>query len=306
VAVHGETERRAAMPEHRLQRLVRATDRDDPGSSRVPQDVHADDRQPELGRSVGEQLDKEVLNGSGAAGHLKGLLATTGVVLRTYTDAAPTRDKVFSQIMGLYNDQAVALGDTPDNVLFAPRRAAWLESQYSASNMEALERLGVNVLVLPSMPLTLGAGTNEDRIIMIDSDEIMLFLEQPKISVYPDVLSTNMQVRFQVTCYAALLANRQPTATAVLAGTASRNGDRVLEGWVSAPDLLAPLGRCADSQLWCSDRHWSMHLEVPGSCIYREDPAFINQQLGQAAERCGVSLVTAGVRSTICRVRISS
>ncbi|MDP9233099.1 MAG: phage major capsid protein [Actinomycetota bacterium] len=188
----------------------------------------------ELGRAMGQQLDIEILNGSGAAGHLKGLLTTSGIVARTYTDASPTPAKVFSAVMGLYSDQAAALGDTPDVCLFAPRRLAQLESSYASTNRAAFDRLGIDVLAIPSMPLTLGSGTNEDRVIMIDSDEVLLYIDQPVIKVHNDVLSGNMQVRFQVTQYASVMAARQPTATAVLSGTGLRRrvsaSDQVVVG----------------------------------------------------------------------------
>jgi hypothetical protein len=85
--------------------------------------------------------------------------------------------------------------------------------------MSAFTRLGVSVVVVPSMPTNLGGGTNEDRVILVDSDEIDLYLNQPTIRVAEDVLSGNLQVRLQTFQYGALLANRQPTATGILSGT---------------------------------------------------------------------------------------
>jgi hypothetical protein len=173
----------------------------------------------ELGRAYGEALDKECLNGNGSAGHLRGLLNVTGIVSRVYTDASPTPTKVFSQIMGLLSDQVAALGDNADVILLAPRRAFHLESAYAATNLDSFERLGIDVVSVPAMMTNLGAGTNEDRVIALDSDEVLLYLDQPSIRVDPDTLSGNMQVRFQCIGYASLMATRQPTATAILSGT---------------------------------------------------------------------------------------
>ncbi len=98
--------------------------------------------------------------------------------------------------MGLYSDFVAALGGTPDTVLLAPRRAAWLEAQYNVTNLAAFNRLGISVVVVPAMPTNLGAGTNEDRVILVDSDEIDLFLDQPRIRISPDVLSDTLAGAF--------------------------------------------------------------------------------------------------------------
>jgi hypothetical protein len=65
--------------------------------------------------------------------------------------------------------------------------------------MGAFARLGMSVVPVPAMPTNLGTGSNEDRVIMVDSDEIDLHLDQPVIRLMPDVLSGNLQVRLQ--CY---------------------------------------------------------------------------------------------------------
>jgi hypothetical protein len=122
-------------------------------------------------------------------------------------------------VLALFSDYVSANGATPDVALFAPRRLAWLESSYASTNMAALERLGVSVYAPASMPTTLGTGSNEDRIILCNSEEIDLLIAEPQIRLSEDVLSGNLQIRFDVWMYGALLATRQPTSTAVLAGT---------------------------------------------------------------------------------------
>ncbi len=118
----------------------------------------------ELGRALGEAIDKAILNGSGS-GQTRGLLNVTGATAPSYTDGTPTQTEAFSAIMGLYSDFVAALGEPGTRccwhhgVRHGSRRSTtpptWPPSIVSASPWW-----------VPAMPTNLGAGTNEDRVIL--------------------------------------------------------------------------------------------------------------------------------------------
>jgi hypothetical protein len=70
-----------------------------------------------------------------------------------------------------------------------------------------------------NVPANLGAGSNEDRIIVAKWDELYLFEGTPRIRVLQEVLSGTLQVRFQIYNYAAFIGNRRPKAVSVISGT---------------------------------------------------------------------------------------
>jgi hypothetical protein len=66
---------------------------------------------------------------------------------------------------------------------------------------------------------TAAVVSGQDRIIVLVRSEVILFTREPTFKVFPEVGSSSLTVRVQVSGYAALLSNRQPTAIGVSSGT---------------------------------------------------------------------------------------
>ena len=84
----------------------------------------------ELGAAYGERLDLQIINGSGAAGQLLGLLNVTGVTATTYDDVSPTGAELLAKLWKCSSDVATAIGYGPTElIVLHPRRRAWLRAQ---------------------------------------------------------------------------------------------------------------------------------------------------------------------------------
>jgi HK97 family phage major capsid protein len=148
-----------------------------------------------LGQQYALRLNQGVISGAGTGGTIKGLLSATGTTTVTYTDATPTGPELYTVI-----GQAVSQVETlrfaePSAIVMHPRRWNWLATQtdtqnrplvvpvsaYAGMSVEAENPMGVftvraqglagsmfglPVFIDPSIPTNLGAGTNEDRILV--------------------------------------------------------------------------------------------------------------------------------------------
>lgn len=187
-------------------------------------------------------LDAQTINGSGTAPNARGVLNVTGIISVTYTDASPTVGELYPKIADAIQQIHTSRFLSPTAVVMHPRRWAWilaaldssnrpLVSPYAPQNAAALlERVGAEnvvgnihglpVIVDSSVPTNLGAGTNEDRIIVTRLEDLYLFEDgSPQGATYFEVLSANLAVRVQRWGYFAFTAERYPKATAVISGT---------------------------------------------------------------------------------------
>src|SRR5581483_10166458 len=176
----------------------------------------------DLTEAYDSQLETQLLNGSGAAGQLFGLLNVSGISTVTYTDGTPTATEMFT-----YLGQAVAaVGKNrklpPECWLMNTSRLAWLGSSEDSQNRPLMiaDRDGagdVDLLAYPveltdAMPVTLSG--NQDAIIACRPSDSLLFESAPHARVHLDVLSGTLQARIQLHCYVAALMGRYPTGTA--------------------------------------------------------------------------------------------
>lgn len=188
------------------------------------------------------KLDTQLISGSGAAGQLKGILSAGGNAI-TYTDASPTLPELYPKVADAIAQASTARKRVPNVLLMAPRRWFWalaqvdstgrpfvLPTAQGALNSLAAVRdqtfegpagtlLGLPVVLDPNMPINLGGGTNEDRIVATLTTDLILFEGGIRTRALPEVLSGTLTVRFQLYAYAAWTAERYPTGTSIAAGT---------------------------------------------------------------------------------------
>jgi len=188
------------------------------------------------------RLDSDAINGAGSAGTHFGVLNTTSVqtVAWTGTTGASLVSAIHSAI-GKVNASRLA---APDLIVMHPRRWAWLCAQsdsngrplveitpYSGDNVVAAgSAAGVNavgsvagipVISDANVPVTLGASTNEDRIIVTRRADNIL-MEQagsPLGFRFEEVLGSSLSVQMVVYGYSAFTAGRYPVASCVIQGT---------------------------------------------------------------------------------------
>jgi HK97 family phage major capsid protein len=197
----------------------------------------------DLEEDYNAKVDVQGISGSGAAGQIKGLLSITGFNAVTYTDASPTLPELYPKAADALSQASTARKRVPNVWLAAPRRWFWAVAQLDSSNrplvvptaqgpFNSLASIrdqvfegpagtlhGLPVVLEPNMPINLGAGTNEDRLVTTLTTDHVLFEGTLRTRALPEVLSGNLTVRLQLYRYVAFTAERYPGATSVVAGT---------------------------------------------------------------------------------------
>jgi HK97 family phage major capsid protein len=182
----------------------------------------------------------QVLNGTGTTGQVTGLFTQTGTTNVTVT--ATTVAGIYSGIANAVSQIHTTRFGSPNVVVMHPRRWAWLISQLDASNrplvvpnangpQNALATFngvtqqavvgtiqGLPVVTDPSIPTNQGAGTNQDAIIVMKSDDVVLYESNIRTRVLQETLSGTLTVRLQVYGYLAFSAGRYSNSLARLSG----------------------------------------------------------------------------------------
>lgn len=188
------------------------------------------------------KLDLQVLNGSNGSGQVKGLLGATGINAITYTDTSPTVAELYPKLADAVQQVHTGRFMSPTVIVMHPRRWAWILSALDSQNRPLVvpngpgqnqigtlsavasqqvvgQIHGLPVVTDPNVPTNLGAGTNEDRIIVMKADDLYLWESSIRTRVLPEVGSGNLTVRLQVYGYLAFTAERYPASISVISGT---------------------------------------------------------------------------------------
>lgn len=173
----------------------------------------------------------------------RGLLSVTGLNAVTYTSAAPTVAELYPK--GADAIQRVHTGRfmPADTVLMHPRRWAWMTASLDTTgrplvvptaNMPAnvLAQMGdvvaegfvgtwqgQPVYIDANIPTNLGTGTNEDRVIILRSDDVLLFEGTPQAEAFRETKADQLSVLLRFYNYAAIHSERYPKSISVIAGT---------------------------------------------------------------------------------------
>ena len=226
----------AGMQDVSRQTIERGT----PGIDRI---IYAD-----LTADYAAKVDAAIINGAGTSGTHKGVLNATGINTVTCTDASPTVAEAWPKL----SDALQQVGSNrkmPANlIVMHPRRWGWFTAALDSQNRPLIVAdpsaavnamgatasaafgegqlvgtlAGVPVLVDGNVPTNLGAGTNEDRIIVLRRQDPILWEEGnglPRELQFEDVGSGTLTVRLQVYGYSAFTAERFPEAVSVISGT---------------------------------------------------------------------------------------
>lgn len=185
---------------------------------------------------------------SNNAANKRGLLNVTGINAITYTDASPTVPEVWPKLIDASRQVATGRLMPAREVWMNPTRWAWFQAALDANNRPfvsdsaasaipllgqvsgepgivpeglagTIRGLNLPIFVDPNIPVNLGAGTNEDRIIVARPDDVILFEGSLRAESFRETLAANGQVLFRVYAYLALMSERAPKAISVISGT---------------------------------------------------------------------------------------
>jgi HK97 family phage major capsid protein len=195
----------------------------------------------DLAADYATKLDVQVISGSGSSGQATGIRTVSGISTVPYTQATPTAALTWPKVTDAIQRITSAYMN-PDTIAMHPRRAAFFlaatdstgrplfnagapmnamgDISGTVSNGFAGGLQGMRVVIDPNIPTTLGAGTNEDVILVYDSTQLLLFEEgAPRTRVFEDVGSQTMTVRLSCYGFFAFMGNRYPAAISLITGT---------------------------------------------------------------------------------------
>jgi HK97 family phage major capsid protein len=197
----------------------------------------------DLARAYHFNLDTAVLNSSTT--NNKGLLQVSGVNTITYTTSTPTLSGLYAKVADAIQQIATGIFMPATHIVMHPRRWAFCLASSDSNNRPLIVPTaqgpfasagqtggvaaegpvgsiqGLPVYVDANIPITFGASTTEDRIIVVSQPELYLWEDQggPYLETFRDVLSGTLGVRFQLHSYFAQLHARRAKAISVISGS---------------------------------------------------------------------------------------
>jgi HK97 family phage major capsid protein len=195
----------------------------------------------DLAADYATKLDVFAINNNAA--NKRGLLNVSGLNAITYTDATPTVGELYSKVGD--GIQQIHTGRfLPANRIFMhPRRWAWFTVSLDTQGrplvvpvanipMSLLATMGdvvsegfvgtlqgLPVYIDPSIPVNLGAGTNEDRLVIVKADDVLLFEGTPRAEAFRETYANQLSVLLRFYNYAAIHSERYPKSISVVSGT---------------------------------------------------------------------------------------
>lgn len=172
-----------------------------------------------------------------------GYLSVSGVNAVTYTDASPTFTELWPKLADAVQQVHTNRIMPPDAILMHPRRWGWLlaatdtagrplivadanapmNSAGSASGVITQGRvgtiMGLPVYVDANIPINLGAGTNEDRIIVGRFADSVLMEGNARSEAFRETKADQLSVLLRFYNYAAFTASRYAKSLSVISGT---------------------------------------------------------------------------------------
>lgn len=196
----------------------------------------------DLAASLAQQVDLQVLSGSGSGGNVKGILTAVPAGNQVaYTSASPTVPLLYSKIADAVQRIQTSRFAAPNAVVMHPRRWAYLlaavdsssrplVTPYAAFNPVASPDglapqgvvgsiMGMSVYTDANIPTNLGAGTNQDTILIGKMDDAMLFEGSLQTRALPQPKASTLEILIQAYEYLAFTAERFDVGFASIGGT---------------------------------------------------------------------------------------
>ena len=192
----------------------------------------------DLAESYGDQLEGQAINGTGSNGQIRGILNVSGITTITDTTATPDGASFLASLGKCASKTATARKRPPTLWLLAARRWFWLASQVDANGTPFLRGAelvdpadlangdgpfgplaGLPAFIDGALPLTL--NTDQDVAIATRPSDHLLLESDPQVMVaYDTDQAGNLQAVVRLYGYAAFTAERYPTATGIVTGSA--------------------------------------------------------------------------------------
>lgn len=190
------------------------------------------------------QIDSQLIGGAGTSGTHTGVLSTSGINSVTFTSASPTAALLYPKIADAVQRVNANRFMPADLIVMHPRRWAFLLAAVDGQSRPLVvpsasgpmnaygvgtnagagivgSLLGIPVLVDANIPTNLGAGTNEDRIIVCYSQDLCLWEQtgSPMQLRFEQTLGGQLTIKMVAFGYSAFTAGKYPAGVSVISGT---------------------------------------------------------------------------------------
>jgi hypothetical protein len=181
----------------------------------------------DLSEACDSQLEQQLLYGGGsAATQLVGITTLSGAISVTYTDASPTGSAMWPYLGKASAQLADARRHPPECILMRHARWQWLSTAEDLENRPfglptpwyfgvgpstPDPRGGLNGLPVfddEAISATLGAGANQDQIVILRPSDLILLEGPPVANVFREALSGSLGARIQLHARVAAVTNR--------------------------------------------------------------------------------------------------
>lgn len=197
----------------------------------------------DLTADYARQLDTQALVGTGTGGQLRGYLTPASANVINWTQAAPTAAGFYGQLAKLQGQINATRYSPPDTVVMSPRRWAWLASYTDSTGRPLVaptagqgfnsmaaagpavaagkvgEILGMECFTDPNIPVNLGAGTNQDVVLMMPRDDVWLWESPLRAEAFTAPYSDSAGVLLRVLGFAAMVPDRYLASLGQINGT---------------------------------------------------------------------------------------
>jgi HK97 family phage major capsid protein len=187
-------------------------------------------------------LGVDAITGSGTGGQLRGYLTPASTSVNTWTTTSPTASALYGRLAQLQGTINATRFKAPDTVLMHPRRWASFASFTDSTGRPLVvptsggfnalanrddnqgvghvgQVLGMDVFTDANIPTNLGAGANQDTILMMVADDIVLWESPLMAEAFDAPYSDSMGILFRVFNYAALIPDRYLASLGQIQGT---------------------------------------------------------------------------------------
>jgi HK97 family phage major capsid protein len=194
----------------------------------------------DLALDYATKLDVFALNNSGT--NKVGVLNVSSINAVTYTQASPTVALTYPKVADAIQRIHTSRFMPPEKIFMHPSRWAWFLAAVDSSGRPYVvpngpaqnpvatqdgvqpqgpvgSLQGLPVYVDPSIPTNLGAGTNQDPIIVARTSDLYLWEGTPKAEAFREPLAANLSVLLRFYNYAAVQFGRYPKSISVINGT---------------------------------------------------------------------------------------
>jgi len=187
-------------------------------------------------------LGTDVITGNGTGGQLRGYLTPASTSVNTWTTASPTAQAFYGRLAQLQGTINGSRFKAPDTVVMHPRRWAWFASYVDSSGRPLVvptaggfnalanrddnqgvghvgQVLGMDVFTDANIPTNLGAGSNQDIVLTMVSDDIVLWESPLQAEAFEAPYADSMGVLYRIFNYAALIPDRYLASLGQITGT---------------------------------------------------------------------------------------